>query len=512
VSSPTSSSQSEPGGGALLLEGALFSYEKDGGHPALNGLSLAPGPGKITVLTGPSGCGKSTLLYLLAGLYPKYAGTLLSGSARLGGEDTAGIPPERRALLVGMMFQNPDLQFCMDTVENELIFCLENTAAAPGAMDGKVAAALDFCGITNLRHRKLQTLSGGEKQKAMLACIVCTDPAWLLLDEPFANIDRGSAGEIARKLRQLVDERGKSVVAVDHKLDVWGAVCDEVKVLGAGAGMPLLEGVCPRGAGGGAALSPLPGLGVDIPSRPYRAGGALPPAKPAPDADAAVLLTLEDVSVSAGDAPVISGLSASFEKARIHAILGASGAGKSTLLEAVCGFRKYTGSIRVGGREVSKIPARQIGGNVGFVFQNPQDQFVAPTVLDEVMTGLRFGAQGGQLSKEEKDAEAERVLRAAGLWRYRALSPYMLSQGEQRRLALTALLAYRCRLLVCDEPTYAQDLSSLTGLMDLLLERVRGEGMTLLLSTHDRKLARDYADRAYVLEGGALHAVDRPDL
>ncbi|MDR0519270.1 MAG: energy-coupling factor ABC transporter ATP-binding protein [Clostridiales Family XIII bacterium] len=533
------------GGGADAVDGAglslakvAFSYHMDGEQPALSGFSVSFAPRELTVVTGASGCGKSTMLYLAAGIYPKYAGSLTSGTVRLGGEDVAGIPPERRAALIGMMFQNPDLQFCMDTAESELIFCLENISIERGEIDARVEDALEFCGIGHLRRRRLDTLSGGEKQKVALACLVALDSQWLLLDEPFANIDAASASELASRLGRLVRERGKSVIAVDHKLDVWiGAdeqrpcVANSITVFGKGGIMKT--GIRPHSA----EMNGLPAQGVDIPAERYRppdapAGtvAAHMPTAPAPtfviagsdpqstrDVAAAPAHTaasttpaparetfhrLDDVGVDAGGVPVLSGLCASMGAGRIHAVLGASGSGKSTLLEAICGFRPYRGSIRAAGGEVSRIPKRQLCRTVGFVFQNPQDQFVASTVLGEVLTGMK--ARGGFAGEAACLAEAERVLRGAGLWRYRMLSPYMLSQGEQRRLALAALLVYRCPLLVCDEPTYAQDLFSLRSVMGMLSELVENDGLTLLMSTHDEKLARDYAHHIWRLDGGML--------
>jgi energy-coupling factor transport system ATP-binding protein len=552
-------------GAGLSLADVAFSYHRDGEHPALSGLNASFAPGELTVVTGASGCGKSTMLYLAAGIYPKYAGRLMSGTVRLGGEDVAGIPPERRAARIGMMFQNPDLQFCMDTTESELIFCLENISIERDEIDGRVGEALEFCDIEHLRRRRLDTLSGGEKQKVALACLVALDSQWLLLDEPFANIDAASAFELASRLGCLVRTRGKSVIAVDHKLDVWiGAgeqrpcVANSISVFGQGG--IVKTGIRPHSA----EMNELPALGVDIPAERYRPPAAIPavaaaatmPATPTPtfviagsdpqstrevaaatmpaapaqtfviagsdpqstrEAAAApvrtaasttpapareAILRLNGVGVDAGGVPVLSGLCASMGAGRIHAVLGASGSGKSTLLEAICGFRPYRGSIRAEGDEVSRIPKRKLCQTVGFVFQNPQDQFVASTVMDEVLTGMK--ARGGFAGEAACLAETERVLRGAGLWRYRMLSPYMLSQGEQRRLALAALLVYRCPLLVCDEPTYAQDLFSLRSVMGMLSELVENDGLTLLMSTHDEKLARDYAHHVWRLDGGML--------
>ena len=153
------------------------------------------------------------------------------------------------------------------------------------------------------------------------------------------------------------------------------------------------------------------------------------------------------------------------------------------------------------------INACRLTGRRGGVTQSPQDQFVADTVLDEVTVSLRHSAGAG-----DPAAGAEEVLRRIQLWRFRRLSPYMLSQGQQRRLGVAALLAYDCQVLVCDEPTYAQDRGRTAAIMDALQREVVERGLTLILSTHDRALAQDYADILYELKEGSLYEVAQSHL
>ncbi|MFR4561919.1 MAG: ABC transporter ATP-binding protein [Flavonifractor plautii] len=172
--------------GRITLERVTFRYLEQSKRPVLDEVSASFDRSRITVLTGPSGCGKSTLLYLAAGIYPQNAGFLQGGTVRVEGQEPAALGPGERCALVGMLFQNPELQFCMDTVENELFFCLENRRVPRAEMEERLSAALDFCGIAHLRRRPLRSLSGGEKQRAALACLAALRPAWILLDEPFA--------------------------------------------------------------------------------------------------------------------------------------------------------------------------------------------------------------------------------------------------------------------------------------------------------------------------------------
>jgi len=390
------------------------------------------------------------------------------------GRDPAKLVPEARARLLTMIFQNPDLQFCMDTVEHELVFCMENIALPVSEMDERLEQALDFCGITHLRRRKLSTLSGGEKQRTMLACAVALRPHWLLLDEPFANLDEDSAHALAVRLRQLHDEHGVGVLAVDHDPRLWLGAADEL--------------LCLSPEGQLSKRGPLPTAVL-----PYQEEKPLKPLQ------GDCPLVLNDITVHKDGRIILNHLSARFQAGSIHAILGPSGCGKSTLFQTLCGMERYKGRILVAGRELSRLRPKALGGLLGFVFQSPQDQFVAGTVLEEITLSLRSSGT------RDISSEARRILEEIGLWRHRKLSPYMLSQGQQRRLGVAALLAYRCRILVCDEPTYAQDRDNVLAIMNQLQCRVAEEGLTLIFSTHDRLLARCYADHIYELREGKLY-------
>ena len=209
------------------MEHVTFRYLEQSKRPVLDEVSASFDRSRITVLTGPSGCGKSTLLYLAAGMYPQNAGFLQGGTVRVEGQEPAALGPGERCALVGMLFQNPELQFCMDTVENELFFCLENRRVPRAEMEERLSAALDFCGIAHLRRRPLRSLSGGEKQRAALACLAALRPAWVLLDEPFANLDDQTAALLCGQLARLHRECGTGILAIDHRLDHWLSIADD---------------------------------------------------------------------------------------------------------------------------------------------------------------------------------------------------------------------------------------------------------------------------------------------
>lgn len=482
---------------ALQMEDVVFRFLEKGRRNILDHVSLTIAAGSVTLLMGSSGCGKSTLAAVAAGLYPENGGTLERGEVRLFGRPLSQMNPQQRAAELTVMFQNPDLQFCMDTLRQEMRFCLENLRVAPEEMDGRIERAAERLGVTPLLDRRLYTLSGGEKQKAALACLYVMESRCLLLDECFANIDRSAALELLELLRQMKRE-GRTVIAIDHRTDLWLDLADEIIVLGEG-GKPLARGINKTSLSEYRPLFEQQGL--FYPGAGARISGRRPLSEP--------LLCFEALSVPRGDAkkrrgkrppeqpPLLLGANASFPRAGMTAVLGPSGSGKTTCFLAALKQHPYTGRIVFDGRDLQALRPRELYRHIGIVFQNPANQFITQNVLEEISASLRVW--NSRLTEAACKQRAVALLESFGLGRYQRYSPYMLSQGQQRRLAVLAVLAGGQKLLLLDEPTYGQDDRSTASIMALLRHRVDAEGLTVIFITHDRQLAAAWADKVYEL-------------
>ena len=187
--------------------------------------------GRVTVLMGAGGCGKSTLAAVAAGLYPENGGFLAGGADPLG-RHGPGPPwtPSSAARQVGMLFQNPDLQFCMDTLRGEMRFCMENLCLDARCDGPAHRGGRRRTGVQALLDRPLHTLSGGEKQRAALACLYVMECRCLLLDECFANLDRDAARELMEMLRRM-HRQGRTIIAIDHQPALWLDTADEFILL-----------------------------------------------------------------------------------------------------------------------------------------------------------------------------------------------------------------------------------------------------------------------------------------
>lgn len=496
---------------AISCSNVTFRYFETS-KPILEQVSLKLPAGKISVLMGSSGCGKSTLAAVLCGLLPENGGFLSEGTIELFGKSLKQLSPIERAKEVSMMFQNPDLQFCMQTLRKELYFCMENIRVPREQMQQRAETAAREIGMEELLDRPLYTLSGGEKQRAVLACIYLLNAKCILLDEPFANLDPASVQELMILLRRLCREQGKTIVAIDHMADHWMGTADHFLLLGEG-GKVLCQADTADEVEQAKELFrqqgvAYPGIWQETHIPPLEQVGAR-------DCISLKGLTMPQIpqkrnkrrkQLAQGEQTLLNTGEAVFPAGRITAILGHSGCGKTTLLMTLLGQRNYLGKIEIetkqGRRDLWDMRPTELFGTIGIAFQNPENQFVTQNVTEEVVDGLR--SRYPKKTQEELHNLALELLDSCGLRKYQKYSPYMLSQGQQRRLAVLAVLAGGQQVLLLDEPTYGQDYRSACELMDQIRKQVQRDGLTVLMTTHDRGLAEAYADVRYQMHDHCL--------
>jgi energy-coupling factor transport system ATP-binding protein len=393
---------------------------------------------------------------------------------------------------VGLVFHDPGSQVVMDRVDDDVAFGLENRAWPAEAMRARVAETLEAVGLRGLARRRTGTLSGGEQQRLALAGTLAPRPGILVLDEPTANLDPWGAVAFFDRLRSIRETRAATIVLVEHRADeAWG-LADRVLALAAD-GSPLDFGPPARVlARSGAQLRK---AGVWLPGD--RASAPDPAGRP--DILGPLLVDARDLSFGYDPhIPVVRHVELDLIAGERVALAGPNGSGKSTLGRLLVGLlRPTSGRVRLSGADPSRLPAAELARRAGYVFQDPEQQFLADRVDAEVQLGLR---------PDERPAAAE-VMAGLGLplERFADRSPYALSGGEQRRLSLACILVRRPALLVLDEPTFGQDRNGYEGLLAILRERVAA-GTCLVAATHDEHFVRDVAGRRIALDAGRVVA------
>ena len=494
-------------------------------RPALSGVTLEIAEGEFALVVGPSGAGKSTLLRCINGLVPHFTGGAVGGRIAVAGHDPVAEGPQSLSRVVGFVFQDPEAQFVLDRVEDEVAFALENAAVPPAEMRKRVEEVLHLLELAPLRDRPLETLSGGEKQRVAIAAALTFRPRVLVLDEPTSQLDPQSAEEVLNALARLKADLGLTVVLAEHRLERVLPHADRLIYLSdegpSGGESRLLSGpprqvlrqidLTPPLVTLGKALGwePLP---LTIKEGRAFARGAAPapertPPRPRKGVGAGPVLRVERLSFAYNGASTLSNVSLNVDEGELVALMGRNGAGKTTLLKCIVGLlRPRQGEITLAGQSLIGQETAQICLQVGYLPQEPDDLLFADSVAEELTITLR---NHGLL--DNPPLCPEDLLGRLGLGDLATSYPRDLSVGQRQRVALSAVTVTRPRLLVLDEPTRGMDYRAKRGLVRLLREW-QAVGVGVLLVTHDVELVAQAADRVVILSQGEVIADDSPQV
>ncbi len=465
--------------------------------PVLRDVSFTVPTGRRVLLLGPSGCGKSTLALTLTGLIPHHIFAHVYGTVRVFGHDPQTVGPGRMAVHAGLLLQDPEASFATLMVEDEVAFGLENLATPPAAMPPRIEAALRQVGMWAYRHHALNDLSGGQKQRVALAALLAMHPPLLILDEPTALLDPQGTRAFFRTLAAL---EGHTWLLIEHKVEAALPLVDEVillnrdgALLARGAPEPTLRRYLDAALEAGIWLPAY----LD-PRAAWRATFTTPLRINPP----AVRMRGVSFRYHPQGPWILRDIDLTIPQGDFLALLGPNGAGKTTLARLMThlGLRPTTGQVWLFGDPVEHLPRDEITRRAGFVFQNPEHQFVTERVWDEVAYSLRARGWPEERVRERVDALLERF----GLAEWAAMNPFRLSQGQKRRLSVATMLALAPRLLILDEPTFGQGRNTAYALMDHLWRLNQEEGVTIVMITHDQRLTRQYARHVAVLQEGRL--------
>ncbi len=473
-------------------------------------------PGSFCLVCGPSGSGKSTLLRLINGLVPHFSGGIVEGEIQVNGINPIQVGPAAMSRLVGFVFQDPETQFILDNVEDEIAFNLENAAIPPQQITQHLEETLHALGILHLRRRRLESLSGGEKQKVAIATVLSLAPSILVLDEPTSQLDGQSAEEILSLIQRLARQQKLTIVVAEHRLDRLLHFANQLIYL-SGIGEPIRadepQQVLPHMAtvppvvelGKRFGVRPLP-LSISEGQQMVRKLGlerlnhrTSPVGKKQMDSAAGpAILSVEKVSVSFGKTQALSEVTLQLFASQITCLMGANGAGKTTLLRAILGLVPLTqGRIWLQAKEITTTPSWKRARWIGYLPQDPNALLFSETVLEELLLTLR------NHGLPQERSTAERILEGLGLSKHALRYPRDLSVGERQRVALGAILITQPQVLLLDEPTRGLDEEAKAKLGDLV-RSFRAKGMAILVVTHDVEFMLTLADRLCILDAGRL--------
>jgi energy-coupling factor transporter ATP-binding protein EcfA2 len=480
--------------------------------PVLSQLNLQIAEGEFVLVVGPSGSGKSTLLRTLNGLVPHFSGGRISGEVHVANRAPIREGPHAMSPVVGFVEQDPESQFVVSIVEDEVVFALENQGLSPTVMRKRLEETLDQLNIADLRHRHINTLSAGQKQRVAIASVLSLQPQVLVLDEPTSQLDPQAAEEVLTTLQRLNQDLGLTVVLSEHRLERVIEYADRVVYLPAPGEAPISgapEDVLPQMPFAPPLLElakalrwqPLP-LTIKK-ARRFAAHTRLAPAELSATSTGTrrTCIDAREVWYSYNGMPALRGLSLQVQKGELVALMGRNGAGKTTLLKSLVGLlRPSQGKVMVEGLDTRAVSLEQLIERVGYVPQDPSSLLFADTVREELDFTRRAHGQPPAVQEEWLDR-----MGLSGLGeRY----PRELSVGERQRVALAAILVAEPEVLLLDEPTRGLDPLQKDALSEFLRDQC-SQGRTVVVATHDVELVAKAAQRVIVLSEGQI-VVDGP--
>jgi energy-coupling factor transport system ATP-binding protein len=531
-------------GEILRVADVAITYEGHG-SPAPAAASMRLQRGEVVLLLGPSGSGKSTLALALNGLVPQSVPATVQGAIRVDGWDVRATPVATLSRHVAMVFQDPDAQLVTGTLLDEVAFGPENLRVPADEVLARAEDALRRVGLWDRRTDNPDLLSGGGRQRLAIACALAMRSPLLVLDEPTANLDPAGIEEVYATLADVVADGEHAIVLIEHNLDAAVSLADRVVALDA-RGRTVADGTVDEvlreradelhELGVWLPVSTLAGRRLRdagwtfdrLPLTPDELRAAVEGAEASPPARAAItvegnasptraapgardagpgrtpVISVRDLTVRRGGRDILHGVDLDVHAGQFVAIVGANGAGKTTLLQAIAGVIPVPkGRVSIDGVDPARTDLRALSRRIGFVFQNPEHQFIAHTVFDELAHGLRRQ----KLSEAEVQRRADDVLGRFGLADKTEQHPFLLSGGQKRRLSVATALVAGAPILALDEPTFGQDRARADELLGLLQE-LNDAGTTILVVTHDMQLVTDYARRTVVVDGGRIAADD----
>ena len=506
---------------------------------ALEKISLEIEKGGFVGIIGESGAGKTTLCNCINGLIPHHYSGDFYGSVKVDGNDTFDIDAGKLALKVGSVFQDIESQITGYFVEDEILFGLENFGIPADQIESRISSSLETLGISELRHKEISSLSGGQKQKVVIAAILALEPDILVLDEPTGELDPASSVQIFEMLKKLNEEKGITVVVAEQKIML---LCEFVKKLivlehgtcvhygeirstlthqremeEAGINCPrvltltgkmVAEGLAPKGMKAedriclnaqeaAEFVRKVTGRKLMADENAETESASLSqPAENAADSD--VVLEFSNVGFSYNETANVHDLNVKVHKGDFISIIGSNGAGKSTFSKLTNGLLKPSvGDVLVLGENTKKQKVSALAKHIGFLFQNPDRQICCSTVREEIAFSLRNNG----IAEDEIKIRVEKTLNEFGF--DGDTEPFNMSRGQRQRLCLACLIALNPEILILDEPTTGLDYRECMEVMSRIRE-LNENGTTVIMVCHDMEVVLDFAKTIIVMNRGEI--------
>ena len=498
---------------------------------ALDDISFTAEKGEFIGIIGENGAGKSTLSQAFCGLVPQFYKGAYGGKVTVDGIDAATTPTAELCKKVGLIFQNPfnQLSGAKDTVWDEVAFGLENFGVPAEQIHERLDKVLHQLDIWQFREKNPFDLSGGQMQRVAIASVLAMEPEILLLDEPTSQLDPQGSEEVFHTV-ELLAKTGITIFMIEQKMEKLASYCDKILLLHEGKQIDFdtPEKIFSRPDLAELGICPPYVIRYCIEQNLFRPDGTYPvtmeDVKRVLKRDMERKVTLPQLTDPVltevpedrfavrnlkfsytEDHPIFENFQLSLDQ-RPTAIIGQNGAGKTTLVRLLKGLLKPSaGTILYQGEDISRRTVASLAGQVGYVFQNPDDQIFKYKVIDEVM----FGPLNIGMPKEKAKEKAMEALALTELTSYAGENPYDLELSQRKLVAIASVLAMDTDVIILDEPTIAQDYRGKEIIRNIITS-LSGQGKLVLAILHDMDFVAQCFSRVVVLAHGQLLADGTP--
>ncbi len=440
-----------------LFEGRNICFSYDGTTQILDNIQIKLEPGELVIITGPTGSGKSTLAKYLSGFIPRTIQGTLSGNLSIDGIDVSTLSMSEFARKVALVQQDVESQLCTLQVADEIAFGPENFMVEPAIIKEIVTDSLNSVGAGHLDNRPTHALSGGEKQRIVIAAMLACTPDYLILDEPSASLDPKGTQLLSNILLNL-KEKGLGIICIEHRLTNILPIADRVLRLTDGKIFPY---------------------DINEAQQENRSDGTQYHGK-----IGSSILSADCVKFTYGDDWAVKNTSISCHQGEIIALMGDNGSGKSTLIGLLGGlFKPSQGQIYFKNEPIHTLSREQIASEIALVFQNPNHQIFERSVWDE--QNLILNVLG--INNVENTAKSEKNLKTANLFVQKDSNPFSLSHGQKRRLNVCSATVHNPNVLLFDEPFIGQDTRG-RRFITQKINNIAQRGGLVIVVTHDKGL------------------------
>lgn len=513
---------------AIEIKDLNFTY-KNSDVEVLKDVNLSIEEGKFTVIMGRTGAGKTTLAMLPNGIIPQLVEGTVKGTIIAAGKDSSKYRVQTMAREIGLVLQDPETQIFGRTVDEDTAFGPRNYLVPRDEIKERIKSALNKVRLDGYEKRQTSQLSGGEKQRLAIAGILAMDPSIIILDEPTSELDPIGREEIYSTMVSLQKDQKKTVVAVEHSSQEISEKADSIVVLSDAhvvwQGSPKdffreLDLVERYG------IKPLPvsKVGWELYKKGFIAKEEIPltvddayslvlrlldgrklgfsPVE-APRQERTKLIEVNDVHYQYDKSKeALKGVSFDIYEGDYVALIGQNGAGKTTLAKHFNSlFKPTSGKILVCGKDTRNEEPNTLAEQIGYVFQNPDNQIFSTSVYKE----MEYGLKALKLSEEEMSKRIHEIARLLGIEKVLDEHPFSLGKGERQRVAVASILVLKPKILVVDEPTTGQDWDGIQNMMKLI-DELHANGTTIVMITHDMDVVATHANRVIVMAKGSIVA------